>query len=678
MNNKLMRINQSLLPLVIICLGFLAPVFADNSPPGTEVHKPATSATQAHQMRVRQTLPFDDDLDFELAQRGLIRKPDNLEITDDSGRVVWSLTPFSFLQDEDHASINPSLHRQARLNLLYGLFEVSDRIYQVRGYDLAHMTFIKGDTGWIVFDALTTPATSRAAYQLISEEFGELPIHAVIYSHAHADHFGGIQGIVSPEQVARGDVSIIAPRDFMSHAIKENVLAGNAMARRATYQYGNTLEKSPTGMVDAAIGKGLSLGSVGLIAPTRTIEDDLETMVIDGVEMVFQNTPGTESPAEMNTWFPQFKALWLAENVIGTMHNIYTLRGAATRDALAWSKYINEAIYQFGPHAEVLFASHSWPRWGNQYLNEVLRNQRDLYAFFHNQTLHLANQGVTFNQIADRLEVPKDLSQIWYNRGYHGSYRHNAQAVINRYLGYFDMNPANLEPLPLAESSKRYVEAMGGADQVLKLSQTAFGQGDYQWASTLLSHLLVDDPSNLAARQLQADAFEQLGYQAENAGMRNIYLTGAQELRVGLRSQARATDIGPDVIQTMSTELLLDLLAVRLDATKASGVQLNITLRLPDRDEVFALEIRNSTLTAIEGHANPSASVTVTIDRSNFEQMLLEPSLIPALIETQKLQMTGTPRDFFRFLGMLAQFEFWFDIVPTPLSSASEPSITDE
>lgn len=673
-----MKNNQIFLSMGISSILLLGSVLFSTPVLSNQIHKPATSATRAHQIGVQQSLPFDDDLDFQLASRGLIRKPEHLEIKDDSGRVVWSLVPFSFLEGNDHDSINPSLQRQARLNMFYGLFQVSERIYQVRGYDLAHITFIKGDTGWIVFDALTTPATSRAAYQLISEEFGELPIHAVVYSHAHADHFGGIQGIVSPEQVARGDVSIIAPRDFMSHAIKENVLAGNAMARRATYQYGNTLEKSPTGMVDAAIGKGLSLGSVGLIAPTRTIEDDLETLVIDGVEMVFQNTPGTESPAEMNTWFPQFKALWLAENVIGTMHNIYTLRGAETRDALAWSKYINEVIYRFGPHAEVLFASHSWPRWGNEYLNEVLRNQRDLYAFFHNQTLHLANQGVTFNQIADRLEVPDALSQIWYNRGYHGSYRHNAQAVINRYLGYFDMNPANLEPLPLEESGKRYVEAMGGADQVLSLSQTAFEQGDYQWAATLLSHLLVDNPSNAAARQLQADAFEQLGYQAENAGMRNIYLTGAQELRVGLKSQERATDIGPDVIQTMSTELLLDLLAVRLDATKASGIQLNITLRLPDREEVFALEIRNSTLTAIQGHPNPYASVTVTIDRSDFEKMLLQPSLIPALIETQKLQMTGTPQDFFRFLGMLAQFEFWFDIVPTPLSSASEPSITDE
>lgn len=450
----------------LLALLALAPLLAGAAE--TTAPKPPSAFTVEAQRRVEAELPFADRADFERAERGLIRRPERLLIRNPDGSVAWQLGGYDFLLDgKPRDSINPSLQRQALLNLKYGLFEVAEGIYQVRGFDLANITFIRGDSGWIVVDTLTTPATARAAYELVSRELGERPIRTVIYSHAHADHFGGVRGLVEPQQVASGAVQIIAPAGFMEAAIKENVLAGNAMMRRATYQYGTQLPKGPQGQVDMAIGKGLARGPLSLLAPTRLIEGEGEDLVLDGVPFTFQNTPGTESPAEMNIWLPRQKALLMAENVVGTLHNLYTLRGAEVRDALGWSKYINQALHRFGRQAEVMFAVHNWPRWGNAEIVEVLEKQRDLYGFLHDQTLHLANQGVTIGQVHNRLRLPPSLDQEWYDRGYHGSVSHNARAVLNRYLGYYDGNPASLDPLSPEDSAGRYVEYMGGAEGAL-------------------------------------------------------------------------------------------------------------------------------------------------------------------------------------------------------------------
>ncbi len=632
--------------------------------PSISAPQPATEHTKVFQRQLRATLPFADTRDFALADKGLLKRPERLEIKNRKGDVVWELGGYDFLQQgKDYDSIHPSLQRQATLNMKYGLYQVTDGIYQVRGYDLANMTFIKGKTGWIIFDVLTVPETARAALELVKQELGDYPVKAVIYSHAHADHFGGIRGVVSQQQVDSGEVEIIAPRGFAENAVKENVLAGNAMPRRTTYQYGNTLSKGPTGQVDAAIGKGVAKGIVGFIPPTREIAGDLETIEVDGIQMVMQNTPGTEAPAEMNTYLPQFKALWMAENVIGAFHNIYTLRGALTRDALAWSKYINVARHTLAKDAEVMFASHSWPRWGNAELIKVLENQRDMYGYIHDRALYLANQGVTINEIHNELNVPEELSQQWYNRGYHGSYSHNVRAVVNRYLGYFDMVPATLNKLSPVDSAPKYVAYMGGAEKLLSMAKKAFADGEYRWVAEVVNHLVFAEPDNPAAKELLAATYEQLGYQSESAGWRNTYLQGAWELRNGVASGTGATTVGPDVIASIETGLLLDYFGVRLNAEEAKGLDFAINLNFPDRDEKFLVELKNSHLNNIAGIQSESADLTVTMNRSDLMLLLMKQVAFKDLMESGKLRMEGQGVLFGQLLSMLDQFEFWFNIV---------------
>jgi len=628
------------------------------------LEKSASKHTLAQQELLLNTLPFADDLDFKLAEKGLIKRPKDLKVKDDAGNVVWELGNYQFLLNEENiGSINPSLARQAKLNMAYGLYKVTDRIYQVRGYDLANITFIKGDSGWIIFDPLLTAATSKAAFALVSQELGDFPVKAVIYSHAHADHFGGVKGVVTQAQVDSGEVMIIAPRGFMEHAIKENVLAGNAMTRRATYQYGNALAKGDKGQVDAAIGKGLSTGEIGLIAPTREILADEETLIIDGIQMVMQNTPNTESPAEMNTYFPQFKTLWLAENVTGTLHNVYTLRGAQVRDAQGWSKYINTVIHRFADKSEIMFASHSWPRWGKDYIVEVLENQRDMYGFLHDKTLNLANKGVTINEIHNELKVPDILALHWYNRGYHGSYSHNVRGIINKYLGFYDMNPANLNKLSPADSSVKYVEMMGGADNILAKAKQAYDLGEYRWVAELVNHLVFAQPENRAAQLLQADTLEQLGYQSESAGWRNSYLTAAFELRHSIPMSAPATKAGPDMITAMSSELIFDFLGVRLNTEKALAHQFKINFIFPDRDEKFLLELKNAHLNNIKDVQTPHPDLTVTINRSDLDKMLLKQKTFLELVESGQLELAGNGQLFGQLLLMMDDFPFWFNIV---------------
>jgi len=569
------------------------------------------------------------------------------------------------LQGEDFASIHPSLQRQAILNMGYGLFEVlPGKIYQVRGYDLANISFIKGDTGWIVFDPLTAKETAAAALKFINEQLGERPVVAVVYSHSHADHFGGVRGVVDEADVNSGKVKIIAPSGFMDHAVAENVYAGNAMNRRMFFQYGVLLPRSPFGHVDQSIGKNTAAGNLGLIPPNVIVDQTIEEMTVDGVKMVFQNTPGTEAPAEMNTYFPEMKAFWAAENITGTIHNIYTLRGALVRDALEWSKQINKALYLFGTEAEVMFASHSWPRWGNDRIQEVMRSQRDTYANLNNGVLHLANQGVTINQIHNVYQVPDSLQQQWSARSYHGSVEHNSRAVVNRYLGYWDGNPTTLIPLSPEDSAPLYVEMMGGASKIIARGQQLYNEGKYRLAQEILNKLIYAEPGNQQGKDLLADVFEQIGYQQESPSVRNSFLAAAYELRSGIPTGASPKSSGPDMVRAMTTELWLDFLGVRLDSDKANGKAFKINLVTPDNKEEFVVELSNNTLTNIEGFQAEDADLTVTINREDLVQTMMGAVSFDEQIASGKARLEGDRKPYEDLKSMLVSFDLGFELLP--------------
>jgi len=615
---------------------------------------------------LRKSLPFEDKRDFDEAKKGFIAAPDYKQIMADAGHVAWDMGSYEFLlTDKEYDTIHPSLQRQAVLNMAYGLYEVMPgKIYQVRGYDLANITFIKGKTGWLIFDPLTAKETATAALKFINEQLGERPVTAVIYSHSHADHFGGVRGVVDEADVLSGKVPVIAPVGFMDHAVSENVYAGNAMTRRMFYQYGVLLPRSPFGHVDQSIGKNTAAGNLGLIPPNTIVEGAIEEMTVDGVKMVFQNTPGTEAPAEMNTWFPDFKAFWAAENITGTVHNIYTLRGALVRDALAWSKGINEALYRFGTEADVMFASHSWPRWGNDRIQEVMRAQRDIYANLNNEVLHLANQGVTINEIHNVYHPPKSLQNQWSAHSYHGSEEHNSRAVINRYLGYWDANPATLIPLSPKDSAPLYVEMMGGSAKIIAKGQELYNQGKYLYVQEILNKLVFAEPENQPAKDLLADVFEQIGYQKESPSVRNSFLAGAFELRNGIPIGASPKTAGPDMIRAMTTELWLDFMAIRLDSKKAEGIDFVINLVTPDNNEEYVLELSNATLTNIMGFQAKDADLTVTIDRDDLVQTMMGAVSFDDQIKSGKAKLVGDRKPYDQLKTMLVQFDMGFEILP--------------
>ncbi len=617
------------------------------------------------QNKWRQSLPFDDKTDFEEQKKGFIAAPDYKQIKAEAGHVAWDMGSYEWLlQGKDFDSIHPSLQRQAILNMNYGLYEVIPGIYQVRGFDLANISFIKGKTGWIVFDPLTAKETAAAALKFVNEQLGERPVVAVVYSHSHADHFGGVRGVVDEADGRSGKVKIIAPVGFMDHAVSENVYAGNAMSRRLFFQYGVLLPRSPFGHVDQSIGKNTAAGNLGLIPPNVIIAKDFETLTVDGVRMEFQNTPGTEAPAEMNTWFPDFKAFWAAENIVATIHNIYTLRGALVRDALEWSKQINVALYKYGQQAEVMFASHSWPRWGNDRIQEVMRAQRDTYAHLNNGVLHLANQGVTINQVHNVYEVPKSLQQQWAAHSYHGSVEHNSRAVINRYLGYWDGNPTTLIPLSPEDSALLYVEMMGGAKKIIAKGRELYDQGKYRHAQEILNKLVYAEPQNQEAKDLLADVFEQIGYQQESPSVRNSFLAAALELRSGIPEGASPKTGGPDMIRAMTTELWLDFMGIRLDSKKAEGKQFKINLVTPDNKENFVVELSNGTLTNIEGFQADGADLTITIDREDLEKTMMGAVSFDEQISAGKAKLVGNRQVYEQLKTMLVHFDLGFEIMP--------------
>jgi len=629
--------------------------------------------------QAKANLPFADKRDFEEQQRGLIAAMKDLKIMADAGHVAWDMERFQFLNERtEFDSIHPSLLRQSVLNNNYGLYEVIPGIYQVRGFDLSDISFVRGKTGWIVFDPLVTAETARAAWKLFQEHVGEgLPVSAIIYSHTHVDHWGGVRGIVHEADVRSGMIPVIAPIDFMEHTISENVFAGNAMNRRLFYQYGLLLPASPHGYVGQGLGQAVSAGATGLIAPSRYVEAAIEEFDVDGVKMIFQNTPNTEAPREMNTYIPEMKALWMAENVIASLHNIYTLRGAPVRDPLNWSKYISQALYRFGLEAEVLFASHHWPRWGNDRVQEVLRGQRDLYANMNNQVLHLANQGVTINQIHNVYEVPKGLQAKWFCRGYHGSAEHNSRGVIQRYLGFWDCNPTTLIPLSPGDSAPLYVEMMGGAKKIIARGRKLHNQGKYLLAQEIVNKLVQAEPQNQAAKDLLADIFEQIGYQQENPGLRNSFLAGAYELRTGIPQGETADSSSPDVIRAMSTELFLNFLGIRMDSRKAEGMRFTINLITPDNGEKFLIEMENATLTNIAGFQAKSHNLNLTINRSDLEQTMAGAKTLEAQIADGTARVEGDASILKQLASTFVDFDPRFEIMPGTKSRTIEVVTAD-
>jgi alkyl sulfatase BDS1-like metallo-beta-lactamase superfamily hydrolase len=616
--------------------------------------------------RARNGLPFGDKRDLEEQKKGFIAPMKDLKIMADAGHVAWDMERFQFLdKQDDFDSIHPSLLRQSKLNNNYGLYEVIPGIYQVRGFDLSDISFVRGKTGWIVFDPLVTKETARAAWKLFQQHVGQgLPVSAVIYSHTHGDHWGGVRGIVDEADVRSGKVAVIAPIDFMDFTISENVYAGNAMNRRLFYQYGLLLPASPHGYVGQGLGQAVSAGAIGLIAPNRYVEKAIEEFEVDGVKMVFQNTPNTEAPREMNTYIPEMKALWMAENVIASLHNIYTLRGAPVRDPLNWSKYIGEALFRFGLEAEVMFASHHWPRWGNERIQEILRGQRDLYAHMNNQVLHFANQGVTINEIHNVYEVPKGLQNKWFCRGYHGSPQHNSRGVIQRYLGFWDCNPTTLIPLSPGESAPLYVEMMGGAQKIMDRGRQLHDEGRYLHAQEIVNKLVQAEPQNQAAKDLLADIFEQLGYQQENPGLRNSYLAAAYELRTGIPQGETANSSSPDVIRAMSTELFLNFLGIRMDSRKAEGMRFTMNLITPDNGEKFIVELENATLTNIKGYQAEKANLTLTINRSDLEQTMMGTKTLEAQIADGIAKVQGDASVLKQLASTMVDFDPRFEIMP--------------
>lgn len=597
--------------IALLCLAGIAvsllsgcqetPAAEEGAPELTAEQKGATEITAQINQSVYDQLDFDDQQELKFAQRGLICAPEFLELKDESGKVIWSQDAYAFLEDASAPdTVNPSLWRNTQLNHIYGLFQVADGIYQVRGYDMSNITFVKGDTGWIVFDPLMSVECAQAAMELVDSQLGEYPVMGVIISHSHVDHFGGIRGIISEEQAAEENIPIIAPEGFEEHAISENVYAGTAMGRRAAYQYGTLLDKDGEGAMCIGIGMGQSTGTISYLSPTDTITQTGEIRVIDGVTFEFQMTPGTEAPAEMNTWLPEKKALWLAENCTGTLHNLYTLRGAQVRDGNAWANYIMEALARYGDEAQVVFQSHNWPHWGNDVIRAYMEDTAAVYKFIHDQTLFYINQGYTDTEIAEMIRLPADLEQVWYTRQYYGTLKHNVKAVYQKYMGWYDANPIHLDELTPTAYAQKLVEYLGDTDKVLEMARADFEKGEYQWVAQITNVLVYADPENLDARYLCADALEQLGYQAESGPWRNAYLTGAQELRQNGVTTNPTSGSG-EVQRKMGVDLMLEYLGIRLDSSAVEDLNGTVNLVVTDTGEEFVLTLRAGVLLYQEG-----------------------------------------------------------------------------
>lgn len=602
------------------------------------------------------------ELDGEEARRGLIAPFDPPVVEDERGRVVWDLRSYDFLDGEPADTVHPNLWRQSQLTREAGLFELAPGFYQLRGFDLSNMHVVEGGEGIVVIDPLVSAETAAAALALYREHRGERPVTGLIYTHSHVDHFGGARGVVSAEDVEAGRVPVLAPAGFLHHAVSENVFAGTAMGRRAGYMYGALLPRGPEGQVGSGLGQTTSLGTITLIPPTVEIGKTGQAEVVDGIEMTFQLTPGTEAPAEMNIHFPRARALCVADNVARSMHNILTPRGALVRDPRLWANYLDETIELYGADSDVLFSGHHWARWGSERIVDLLEKQRDLYTYLHDQTLRLLNKGHTGPEIAELIELPPSLAEEWHCREFYGSISHNTKAIYQRYMGWFDGNPAHLWEHPPQEQARRYVEFMGGAEAVLEKARRSLDAGDYRWVAEVVNHVVFAEPGNEAARQLQADALEQLGYGAENATWRNFFLMGAKELREGIGGTPTST-APPDVVANLSVSQLLDAMAIRLDGPRAWGQHLRIDWVITDPDEEHALTVCNGVLRHRPGRHEPAADAALLVDREALDQLLLKTADIAQLAESGRLRVEGAGERIGELLGLLDEPDPGFAIV---------------
>ncbi|MFE9841602.1 alkyl/aryl-sulfatase [Streptomyces goshikiensis] len=612
---------------------------------------------------VLRRFPFDDTRDQENERRGFIATVEESAIRTADGRVVWDLNAYGFLAEDCPPTANPSLWRQSRLVTGHGLFEVTPGIYQVRGFDLSNMTVVEGERGILVIDPLVSTETAAAALALYRRHRGDRPVTGVLYTHSHVDHFGGVKGVIGVEEVA-GGVPVIAPEGFLEHAVSENVYAGTAMSRRAAYMYGAALSKGPRGQIGSGLGATNSTGTVTLIPPTLSITRTGQSETVDGIRMVFQMTPGTEAPAELNIHFPGHAALCTAENATHNLHNLLTLRGAQVRDPHDWAHYLTEAVQLFGDATDVVFASHHWPVWGREDALAFLSEQRDLYAYLHDQTLRLLNQGRTGPEIAEELRLPPALERAWHTHGYYGSVSHNTKAVYQRYMGWFDGNPARLWAHPPTEAATRYVDFMGGADTVLRRARASYAEGDFRWVVEVVGHVLFADPDHAGARALQADALEQLGYGSENGTWRNFFLTGALELRHGTVGTP-ASAVSEDMLAALTLDQLFDSLAIRVDGPRSWDADITVRWRLPDGREPSTLRLRNGVLTHIRGlgPAVGEPDVEITLDEPSLRGILLGQTVLPDLVAAGRAQVSGDPARLAELLGHLTDPDPDFAIV---------------
>jgi alkyl sulfatase BDS1-like metallo-beta-lactamase superfamily hydrolase len=624
--------------------------------------KPATAATARRNREAAASLPPHEDEDSADAVRGLVAHFDPARVEAADGRLVWDLDSYGFLEQDCPETAHPSLWRQSRLNRIAGLFEIAPGFYQLRGFDLSNMHVVEGERGIIVIDPLISAETAAAALALYREHRGDRPVTGLIYTHCHIDHFGGAKGIVSPEEVREQGIPVLAPEGFLDHAVSENVYAGTAMGRRAAYMYGARLHRGPDGQIGSGLGQTTSLGTMTLIPPDRDVTATGQEETVDGVRMTFQLTPGTEAPAEMNFHFPDHRVLCIAENATHTMHNVLTLRGALVRDPHVWARYLDEAIELFGDKTDALFAGHHWPRWGSERIVDYLKKQRDLYAYLHDQTLRLINRGLTGREIAETLELPPELASEWHCRGYYGSVSHNVKAVYQRYMGWFDGNPAHLWEHTPVESARRYVEFMGGAERILELARRSFDDGDYRWVVEVVNHVVFADPGNDQARGLQADALEQLGYGAENATWRNFYLAGAAELREGVAGTPTDTR-APDIVARLSVAQILDGMKVRLDGPRAWGKRLTIGWQVTDPDERHLLRLENGVLQHRPWPDGAEVEATLVIERRALDEMLTGTADLAALAESGRLRVEGDGVKMGELLGLLEEPDPNFAIV---------------
>jgi len=627
----------------------------------TDIRNNATEYTIAANLKANNTPAWSNNQeDFDFATRGFLATDDPLIIPSDYPNITsWNMEAFSY-QDNNSSpdTINPLLYRHARLNKINGLFEVvPDKIYQVRGYDLTAMSLIKGNSGWIVIDPMLTVETARAAMALVNKTLGHYPVKAVIYSHPHADHYQGVKGVVTDEEVAAGNIEIIAPRGFMDHAVSENVYAGTAMQRRSNYMYGTSLPHDAKGQVDNGLGKYTPFGMASLIVPTIDINETGQNLTIDGIKMEFQYTTNTEAPVEMNIWFPDYKALFMAENCVGTLHNILTLRGAQVRDPLSWAENLDKARRLYGDKAEVVFTAHNWPRFGNDKVIELLENQRDMYKYINDQTLNLMNKGYTMDEISNMIVLPESLQKYWYTHGFYGQIYMCVKATYQRYLGFYDADPINLKRLPPEEFAQNITRYMGGTDAAMPKLAEDYKAGRYELVASIAHYLVFADPTNMQAREMEANALEQMGYQAESGPARNAYLVGAQELR-STEPARGLTMISADVMSAMSLSQLLDYISSRLNSTKADGKNYKMNLVINDTDDKALIQVKNSVLNYWVNESSAEANVTSYMPRKTLEQLALNPSVPPTNVTT-----TGDLSVFERFTGMLDVFRPGFNIV---------------